>query len=589
MSDPFTSAGPAWEPPTDPSDSAERAIAVPGPYAADCLTAAEVGEPARAALRSLEWVNIDALRAEEALNPALRVLPTVGDIDGWCRRHGINPTRPAPNGKVDRNTPVHQTEVRLAVAGVGVASRFAISDLIAAQSESGAEWIERALAWVRESALSRDAMRRKTTPTEVALTDLFGFGASIDELAALPTVTPAARVASARLLMLWKQVEYERARQDARAALASEKVRVIELPAVTGLDELLSGDDPEVIARIDRLWPEGGARILLAAAAKFGKTTLVYNLVRSWADGDEFLGAFAVRRPAERIVIVDTEMSRAMVRKWLRSQQITNTEAVVDVICLRGQAGLFDLRNDALRARWAVRLADLGCDMLIFDCLKPVLDALGLSEGTETGMFTEPFDELLHEAGIADALMVTHMGHGMERARGDSSLLGRYDGNWRGLRPDPLLPTRFFAAEDVRDMADDPVAEGQLTFDPATLRLSYVGGDRRAHANDTAAEARMQEMLNVLADDREAHSDDDDYLGMLTTDLRDAVGGKKETLTAAIRLAESRDLLHITRRGRATYHRLADEARDPLNTGTVIEGRFGGFGDTAGSSGPPAR
>jgi hypothetical protein len=34
---------------------------------------------------------------------------------------------------------------------------------------------------------------------------------------------------------------------------------------------------------------------------------------------------------------------------------------------------------------WAKALRDLGCDYLILDCLRPVLDALGLIENNEAG------------------------------------------------------------------------------------------------------------------------------------------------------------------------------------------------------------
>ena len=125
-------------------------------------------------------------------------------------------------------------------------------------------------------------------------------------------------------------------------------------------------------------WPRRNARIICSAQYKAGKTTLVGNLIRSLVDSDPFLGRFAVHMPARRIVLIDNEMSLNTLRRWLRDQKINTVSAVADVIALRGKTAAFDLLDDRRRAEWATRLRDVGCDYLLFDCLRPVLDALGL-------------------------------------------------------------------------------------------------------------------------------------------------------------------------------------------------------------------
>ena len=109
-------------------------------------------------------------------------------------------------------------------------------------------------------------------------------------------------------------------------------------------------------------------------------------------------------------------------QQWLRAQSIRNTGAVADVITLRGNVGAFNLLDEHCRAAWVQRLADVGCDYLILDCLRPVLDALGLDENRDAGRFLVAFDALMKEAEVPDALLVQHMGHANERARGDSRL-----------------------------------------------------------------------------------------------------------------------------------------------------------------------
>ena len=165
--------------------------------------------------------------------------------------------------------------------------------------------------------------------------------------------------------------------------------------------------------------------------------------------------------PASQVVLIDTEMSENMLRHWVRDQNIDNTAAVVDLCVLRGKVSAFNLLSDRCRTEWVTRLRGLACDYLILDCLRPVLDALGLDESHDAGTFLAAFDALLVEAGVGDGLIVHHMGHVGERARGDSRLQDWPDAVWRLVREtdDPGSP-RYFTAHG----RDVHVAEGRLSF-----------------------------------------------------------------------------------------------------------------------------
>ncbi len=166
-----------------------------------------------------------------------------------------------------------------------------------------------------------------------------------------------------------------RVQREAKRRLDEEEQPPIKPPPIKSLDMLLAEPDTPARFRIADLAPID-SRIILSAQYKTGKTVIVDNVVRSLADSDPFLGRFAVEGPATRIVLIDDELSEDMLRRWLRDQRIVNTGAVVDVISLRGRIGALDLLNDRCRREWVQRLADLGCDYLLLDCLRPVLDAL---------------------------------------------------------------------------------------------------------------------------------------------------------------------------------------------------------------------
>ena len=270
----------------------------------------------------------------------------------------------------------------------------------------------------------------------------------------------------------------------------------VALPPVRGLTDLLAEPDAEIAYRINSV-ATTDARTLLVSQYKAGKTTLLGNLMRSLADGALFLGRFQVNTPANRIVLIDNEMSEAMVRCWLRDQGIRKTAAVADVVTLRGNVCAFNLLDDQVRGQWARRLRDLGCDYLMFDCLRPVLDALGLDESHDAGRFLEPFDALMAEAGISDAAIAHHMGHAGERPRGDSRLQDWPDATWRLVRlNDEPDSARYFSAYG----RDVDVPTGRLDFDPDTRRLTYTDESRASTRQRTDTQEVLDEVVEILVE-----------------------------------------------------------------------------------------
>lgn len=349
-----------------------------------------------------------------------------------------------------------------------------------------------------------------------------------------------------------------RVNREANRRLDDEDRAQIVLPAVKSLEMLLAEPDPPTRYRVEGLAPVSG-RVMLASQYKSGKTTITNNLTRSMVDAEPFLGRFAVHAPAHRLVLIDDELAEDTVRRWLRDQGIINTAAVADVVCLRGRVGLFNLIDDHSRAEWARRLRDLGCDYLVLDCLRPVLDALGLDEGHDVGQFLVAFDALLKEAGVNDATLVHHMGHANERARGDSRLQDWPDAIWRLVREneEPDSP-RYFSAYG----RDVDVPEGRLNFDPSTRRLTYNGGTR----SDAKSEAAMSAVIAVLAENAAAD-------GMSGNAIEQAVPAEhtQKAIRDGIKLAIKQGMITVSQGPRnANLHSIAhpcDKCRMPVASG----------------------
>lgn len=296
------------------------------------------------------------------------------------------------------------------------------------------------------------------------------------------------------------RIEYAnlRARENARNRLVAEQAEMHPIPAPTPLDVFVEENaDQDTEWLVDRLWP-ADSRVMLVAAYKAGKTTLTANLVRALADGGTFLGRYPVHMPPPLpewpapVLLVDTEMTPHQLAQWLDQTGIRNRDRV-EVLSLRGQLSGFNILEPATRAKWARKIE--GARVVILDNLRPVLDALGLDENREAGRFLTAWDELIKEASAVESLIVTHSGHGQERARGDSALMASNAAIWTLLRDgEEAGSPRYFRALG----RDVEVPESALTFDPATRALTLIGGNRRTAAQDEHVGDILPELLRLL-------------------------------------------------------------------------------------------
>jgi Bifunctional DNA primase/polymerase, N-terminal/AAA domain len=300
-----------------------------------------------------------------------------------------------------------------------------------------------------------------------------------------------------------KELERLIVRDAAQRRYLTMQAEQLPEPELTSLTDLLDEPDDDPTWRVDGLWPTGG-NIILAAARKAGKTTMVGNLARSLVDGDAFLGVpgpahvngFDVTPVDGMVAILDLELDRRMLRRWLRDQNIGKRDQVM-AESFRGRAHLLDVLDDKRRGKWAELLAGYGVQVVILDPLGALLDAYGRDENsnTEVGPVLQALDALKAEAGVQELLLAHHMGHNGERSRGASKLRGWPDAEWflvrekaaAGEEPPPDA-ARFFLAEG-RDVM---VPEAQISYDPATRRLTVAGGNRVQHKATKNGPALLQ-------------------------------------------------------------------------------------------------
>lgn len=278
-----------------------------------------------------------------------------------------------------------------------------------------------------------------------------------------------------------------RVREAARRRQAAEQQTGPGPTEPLRLDEMLLELDEDPEYRIAGLHPTGG-RTGIFAMRKIGKSTLMGNVTRCLVDDEPLFGRYPVE-PVGRVLIIDNELDPRTLKRWLRDQQIRNTHRV-DVLTLRGRTGTFNIIDPEIRAHWARLCA--GADIVIFDCLRPILDALGLSEDKDAGRFLVSFDAFLAEAGIGEAIVVHHMGHAGERARGDSRIQDWPDAIWKLVSEDPEDPSspRFFSAYG----RDVNVPEFRLDYDQPSRRLSVGGGSRK----DGKIDGKMAAVLEFI-------------------------------------------------------------------------------------------
>ncbi|AHW63914.1 Hypothetical protein CGLY_07345 [Corynebacterium glyciniphilum AJ 3170] len=269
---------------------------------------------------------------------------------------------------------------------------------------------------------------------------------------------------------------------------------------------------------VESLWSYTRPQVLLYAKAKIGKSTLAHNVIAALLSGNRLFGRYRVETPAGRIGLIDTEMTPEHLRNEFGTEWpeiVANNERLATwSLGRKGAARQFDVTDPEVRQKWVDRLRTANVEVLIVDCLGPLLRTAGVSENEDAARFMEHIREVCDRAGVKAHLIVDHasskQGNEGNGPRGDSKKQDTADALWKfSKNRDTGL---FHLHVEGRD--GEHTVDLERDVDSYRFRKVFYLDDP-----DYAREKDAHELFPVV---RAAISDSPAVLSQ--TELRDAVG-----------------------------------------------------------------
>jgi hypothetical protein len=245
-------------------------------------------------------------------------------------------------------------------------------------------------------------------------------------------------------------------------------------------------------------------KVFLAAKAKSGKTTMSMSLLKSLADGEDFLGKFKVNPVEGRIGYMNLELTEHQMQEWVGRQDIKNHDRI-HFWNLRGKANPFRSANS--RNHLIEEMQILGIKTLIIDTFSKIFSGEA-NNNSEVNRFLAMLDVTLDKAGVEQLIMLVHAGNDGSKIRGATALTDHPDGIWY-LASDEE-GNRFFHAIG-RDIS---VPEGQLIYEQETSELTYTGSSKKLAKGVSAKD----KVLTFIKENK----------GATASVIDDSIGGTKE-------------------------------------------------------------
>lgn len=360
-------------------------------------------------------------------------------------------------------------------------------------------------------------------------------------------------------LLLAAEIQQQRIRKLAREHLNNlEALKLYEPPTyIDNLTAELQLPDEDPTWTIDGLWPTGG-NVLLTAAYKSGKTTLVNNVIKALCDNQYLFSNYEALSHEGRITFFNYEVDERTMRRWIADAGITNTNKVT-MVHLRGKRlpltipTVEDYIVDLLKAN--------NTQTWIVDPFARAFSGCGdENSNSDVGVFLETLDVIKERAGIENLILVAHTGRnaeeGNQRARGATRLDDWADVRWMLNKNDH--GDRFFSASG-RDV-EEP--EFMLLWDENTRRMAKDTNEKRVNKSQRTKELKEKEVLEYIRENPKC----------LSSDIQTHVKGEPADIRAAIKELKTHGLIIVEEIGRVKMHYTLDSMRKALEEQVKIGG-----------------
>jgi hypothetical protein len=350
--------------------------------------------------------------------------------------------------------------------------------------------------------------------------------------------------------MYWRDEDRAVARA-ARVAMEIAQNPLREAPAETLADRLAHGHEQRW--RVEGFLGEG-ARLLLLAQRKTGKTTMVANLIRSLLTGDAFLGTLPVQALTGSVLFLNFEMSGPTLDAWLNDLDLPlDAQKRLFIKDLRGAPSPF--ATEAEQQKLSEEMRSLNVDFVVVDVFARAFGG-EQNSNSEVAAFLGMLDRVVTAGGAQELALVAHAGWGnSERARGASALEDWAD-TIASLTMDEggANPARYLRAFG----RDVDIEKDRLDFDPATRRLTLTGAGGPGATRKAAKAVELAEP--ILAIVRRVPGVG---VGTIEKELRDlSIPFRKGEHSPAIAALVESGALERRREGTAWHHWLPEDLPD---------------------------
>ncbi len=304
-----------------------------------------------------------------------------------------------------------------------------------------------------------------------------------------------------------------------------------------------------------------GENILIVAKYKTGKTSLLVNIIKSLADGNQLFGKFNVSPEVAGMNFFywNLEMTERMYQDYIIPLNIQN-DFKGPSVHLRGHMLPF-MKSPSVFNDIVSILREYRTDVWIIDTWRILCGWNGIdpTDNAAVEELIQYVDAIKHEAGVQTLFVSSHTPKytipGEEAsALGAQGLMGWADSYWVLSRDDKDKNIRYLSSEGRHDFALDST---RIYYNPATHLITLTDelkADRARHRRDQEARRIWAERASAIYEFLSAHP------GATTNEIKDATNLNGKIVNEIITYLVTCGVVVRTKDGRNIRHTLTGRA-----------------------------